>query len=114
VALVRGHLAANPFSTLQVVVDTDAEFPLDVLEELGAASAPTVALYLDRYHAFTPGAPPAARRLVVALPANAWKRIDADWVDTALQLADVVWLEPRGRKGTPRPGARPGEWFAGR
>ncbi|MFO1078122.1 MAG: radical SAM protein [Planctomycetota bacterium] len=114
VAVVRAHLAANPFSTLQVVLATEDDFPLDVLDALARAAEPTVAIYLDRYHAFSPGSPPAARRLCVELPAAARDRIDGGWVDAALQLADVVWLEDSASAAAPRPDSRPGEWRAAR
>ncbi|MCB9879710.1 MAG: B12-binding domain-containing radical SAM protein [Planctomycetes bacterium] len=110
--LVRAHLADNPFSTLQVVLQTAEEFPLDVLDALAEACAPQVRLYLDRFYEFAPGAPAAARRLVVALPDAAKEALDDDWIETVLQQADVVWLGADGAAAALEPTCRAGEWVA--
>lgn len=88
---VRAHLAANPFSTLQVVLETDDEFPFDVFDALRAAFDVPQRIYLDRYHEWAPGSPVAARRITVLLPQSRRATIDAAWLLAAEAEADVVF-----------------------
>jgi hypothetical protein len=98
-ALVREVLDANPFTTLQVVLEpTASATPVAVqrglsprlLETLTAAcqSHPT---YLDRYYALQPGRPNGAKRLVVLLPADRRPGLASEWLEEVGGLATVVW-----------------------
>ncbi len=88
--LVRAHLRNNPFSTLQVVIETGAEFPFDVFDELERAFAVPEHVYLDRYHEWTPGSPRAARRVAVALAGTDLHRLDPAWLDDAGARATIA------------------------
>src|SRR5260370_29337698 len=88
-ACIRQVLDANPFTTLQVVLEPSRfpggksiwkVLPPQVLETLTAAcqAAPT---YLDRYYALQPGRPNGAKRLVIVLPAQLRSRLDTAWVE---------------------------------
>jgi radical SAM superfamily enzyme YgiQ (UPF0313 family) len=101
-ALVREVLAANPFTTLQIVLEPPAGVGASalshtltpgLLEELTAAchERPT---YLDRYYALQPGRPNGAKRLVVLLAGTLRPRLPADWLDRVGGLAAVVWRGP--------------------
>ena len=101
-ALVRDVLDANPFTTLQVVLEPAAgagapaiprTLTPRLLEALTAAcqEQPT---YLDRYYALQPGRPNGAKRLVVLLPAALRPELPADWLDEVGGLATVVWRGP--------------------
>jgi hypothetical protein len=97
---IKQVLQANPFTTLQVVLEPAATASSSkALEQtltpelLAALDAvchdhPT---YLDRYYAFQPGRPNGAKRLVFLLPSFARKRLDQTWLDELRSLGTVVW-----------------------
>jgi hypothetical protein len=91
--VVREFLDANPFSTLQIVLDTAGEFPFDVFAGLRAACQRPENIYLDRFYEFTPGRPAGARRIVVS-SASSQDRFDAAWLRDAADHCDFVSLEP--------------------
>jgi radical SAM superfamily enzyme YgiQ (UPF0313 family) len=111
VAAVRTHLGANPFCTLQVLIETGEEFPLDVVDALRVAMHGEERVYLDRYHEWTPGSPRAARRITVAMPAASRARVDVDWIEGLLGDADLVWSGDGPRRV--EAAERSGEWVAG-
>jgi len=95
---VRRVLSDNPFTTLQVVLDTsvtDSRSVADsithrVLDALTAAGLdrPT---YLDEYYAMQPGRMNGAKRLIVVLPESLREQLTPDWVDAIGATAAVVW-----------------------
>ena len=98
-AWVRRLLRANPFTTLQVVLEPPAgsttgdvrrALAPEVLGEVAAACQefPT---YLDRYYLLHPGPARGTRRLVVQLPAALRTPLGPDWCDEVGELASVVW-----------------------
>jgi hypothetical protein len=99
VALIREVLAANPFTTLQVVLEP-AEPPdpaavqrvvaPDLLGGLLGVCLenPT---YLDKFYALQPGRPNGAKRLVVLLPLVLRAGCDPDWVETVGNFASLAW-----------------------
>ena len=95
-ACVRKVLSAEPFATLQIVLDaSDAECPAEsvtarLLDTLAAAALerPT---YLDKYYALQPGRVNGAKRLIVVLPGLSRDATDTDWVDAIGATATVVW-----------------------
>lgn len=108
--LVRRHLAANPFATLQIVLQTGEDFPFNVFHRLKTACARSENVYLDRFYEFTPGTPAGAQRLVTLLPAEARGRIDPEWASAALAHADLVWTDGEAGRRELLPLERPGEW----
>ncbi len=106
-AYIRRVLDANPFTTLQVVLEPSR--PLTpaalrralqprVLETLMAAcqSSPT---YLDRYYALQPGRPNGAKRLVALLPAPLRSQLDPEWLSDLGEYATIVWSAGPGEPG---------------
>jgi hypothetical protein len=105
-ALIRELLAANPFTTLQVVLEPTGEltpaaasgqFAPDFLNGLLATclESPT---YLDKFYALQPGRPNGAKRLVVLLPLALRPEYDPDWIAATGDVASIVWQGngPRG------------------
>jgi radical SAM superfamily enzyme YgiQ (UPF0313 family) len=89
---VRRVLEANPYTTLQVVLeprcgDMAAQFTPRFLEEVTAAchEAPT---YLDRYYALQPGRANGAKRVVVLVPDGG--RVNPAWLAAAEEHATCV------------------------
>jgi radical SAM superfamily enzyme YgiQ (UPF0313 family) len=98
-ALVRRVLDANPFTTLQVVLESPLSSTPAALrrslsrrvpETLTAAcqSHPT---YLDKYYALQPGRANGAKRLLVLLPADARPHLAPAWLEELGGPATVVW-----------------------
>ena len=100
-ALIRQVLADNPFTTLQVVLESAdpaavvRQFRPRLLEGLIAVGqeSPT---YLDKFYALQPGGVNGAKRLIVLLPRELRPRLPAEWVEDVAGLATVVW---RGAAG---------------
>ena len=101
-ALVRGLLADNPFTTLQVVLEPGGATDMDavrrhfrpgLLESLIAVcqEAPT---YLDKFYALQPGALNGAKRLILLLPLALRPQLGDDWLDEATTCSTVVWRRP--------------------
>jgi radical SAM superfamily enzyme YgiQ (UPF0313 family) len=98
-ALVERLLDANPFTTLQVVLEPTALSDgatlkrslsprlLDLVTD-ACQSRPT---YLDKFYALQPGRPNGAKRLIVVLPATIRAQVNADWLDVISENATVVW-----------------------
>ena len=109
-ALVRGVLDSNPFTTLQIVLETGEEFPFDVFRRIEAATRRDVNVYLDRFHEFTPGRKAGAQRIVTVFPAASRDRMDPEWIDDALARTDVVWEAECGDRRLTETERR-GEWM---
>jgi hypothetical protein len=88
---IRSLLDQNPFTTLQIILETRAVFPFDVFKGLRAACRREKNIYLDRFYEFTPGQKPGAQRLVTLFPAEARAEIDREWVEDSAAHADVAW-----------------------
>lgn len=110
-ALVREIVSSNPFTTLQVVLETEEDFPLDVFRRLKQASARRENVYLDRFHEFSPGRSIESCRIVTVLPEAFRSRMDPSWTDDALSHCDLVWAgrEPSARSLSSL--ERDGEWL---
>jgi len=89
-AVLRAHVEAEPFTTLQVVLDSPGGFPLDVFDRLRAAATRRENVYLDRFYEFTPLRGAGALRFVTRLPAVARARLDPTWIEAAEEESDVV------------------------
>jgi radical SAM superfamily enzyme YgiQ (UPF0313 family) len=97
--LIRELLTANPFTTLQVVLEpvgrVDDRTLHDVLDP--AFLDPLLAAclvnptYLDKFYAILPGRTSGAKRLVVLLPLERRTASDPDRVAEAGSFASVVW-----------------------
>ena len=101
--IVREFLASNPFSTLQIVLETAGPFPFDVFDGLRAACQRPENIYLDRFYEFTPGRPAGARRIVVVSPASTHEQFDRTWLRDAEDHCDFVRLEPATTLGQSLP-----------
>ncbi len=97
--LIRDLLTANPFTTLQVVLELTGRVDGNALNDAldpafldGLLAAclenPT---YLDKFYALLPGRPNGAKRLAVLLPLELRAVSDADRVADAGSFASVVW-----------------------
>jgi hypothetical protein len=98
-ALIRGLLKANPFSTIQVVLDpTKGTTPEAVQREIGPellgnlmAVCHENPTYLDKFYALQPGRPNGAKRLLLLLPRSWRGQLDSGWVEDTGTWATVVW-----------------------
>jgi radical SAM superfamily enzyme YgiQ (UPF0313 family) len=93
VALIRHVLTANPFTTLQVVlepVDVQKRINLQLLESLTAVcqELPT---YLDKFYALQPGRTNGARRLIIVLPLDVRATLGSEWIEEVGEYATLVW-----------------------
>jgi radical SAM superfamily enzyme YgiQ (UPF0313 family) len=88
-AWIRSVLDANPFTTLQIVLEPSGELsPADlqrrlrpqVLESIFAATQ-VHATYLDHYYAMQPGQARGAKRLVVVVPQGVLSYCEPKWVE---------------------------------
>jgi radical SAM superfamily enzyme YgiQ (UPF0313 family) len=98
-ARVRQVLAADPFTSLQVVLDPgEAGEPAEALRSVTpeivegllavCQERPT---YLDKYYALQPGRPLGAKRLVVLLPVRLRNRLPEEWLAEVGARATLVW-----------------------
>jgi radical SAM superfamily enzyme YgiQ (UPF0313 family) len=99
---IREVLDANPFTTLQVVVDpagaltsesVQREISPRLLGDVMTAcqASPT---YLDKFYALQPGRPNGAKRLLVVLPLPLRERLPLDWIAAVGASATLVWQSP--------------------
>ncbi len=97
--LVRECLEANPFTTLQVVLEPPEDLNAGHIQRdlepevlgrlmLECQANPT---YLDKLYALQPGRPNGAKRLVVLLPLRSRPAFGTDWLDAVGELASIVW-----------------------
>jgi hypothetical protein len=102
VSAIRAVLEANPFTTLQVVIEPAGRLTSEsirreinprLLGDLMTAcqAGPT---YLDKFYALQPGRPNGAKRLLVLLPLPLRERLPADWIDALAASATLVWTSP--------------------
>lgn len=94
-ARAAAHLAAEPFCTLGVVIETEQVFPYDVYDRIYAWLAPWTRRYLDRLHGRRKARRSWSCRLVVLLPWSLRPRVPQAWLLDGLELADPVWRLPR-------------------
>ncbi len=91
-------LSANPFTTLQVVLEPTGDVQAVTLACLDSCaracfSRPT---YLDRFYAVQPGAPKGAKRLVVLAPWRERSRVSPAWIADIADYGTLLW---RGHSG---------------
>jgi radical SAM superfamily enzyme YgiQ (UPF0313 family) len=91
----RRILEANPFTTLQIVLEPTGHsapepVPAQMLAEVMSACQEKPS-YLDRYHAVLPGRYKGAKRLIVLMPADLRQSVSEDWIDETGELATLVW-----------------------
>jgi radical SAM superfamily enzyme YgiQ (UPF0313 family) len=107
--LIREVLSANPYTTLQVVVEptgrVDDRAVADALDPAFLDALLAACLenptYLDKFYALLPGRPNGAKRLVVLLPIERRPASDADLVGEAGSFASVVWRVPAALDNEP-------------
>jgi radical SAM superfamily enzyme YgiQ (UPF0313 family) len=105
--LLREILSANPFTTLQVVLDLgDDVSPAAMQEQLTPAFLQRLAAvchetptYLDRYYALQPGRANGAKRLIVLLPLSLRPQLAAEWMDEMGELATLAWSADANKSG---------------
>lgn len=88
---VRQHLARNPFSTLQVLLETETHFPFDVFDGLRAAFHRPERCYLDRFYEMVPGRGAGARRIAVLFPESGRDRLPPGWAEDAEEYAELLF-----------------------
>ena len=93
--LIEQLLEANPFTTLQIVLE-----PMGETELLTPATCETLLraafrkpTYLDRFYSVQPGRIKGAKRLVVSLARTSGERIDPAWLEMIGEYATVVLPE---------------------
>jgi radical SAM superfamily enzyme YgiQ (UPF0313 family) len=104
VRCVAEVLDANPFTTLQVVLEpTGLLDPAAVPEAVPPRFLQTVfaacvarPTYLDHFYALQPGRPNGAKRLLVLLPLALRPSVPPRWLEEAAHFASVVWRCPPG------------------
>jgi hypothetical protein len=101
VAAIERALEDNPFTTLQVVLETpgDPRHLTPVLLERFARACFARPTYLDQFYAVQPGRPRGAKRLVAAAPLAARHVAGEAWIDGAGELADIVWRASPADRG---------------
>ncbi len=101
---LRRVLAANPFTTLQIVLEPSdtcmstwptSDLSIPSLQELAAVCQESSS-YLDRYYGMQPGRAIGAKRLILLLPAESRGNFPEDWLDEAGECATVVWRTEAG------------------
>jgi radical SAM superfamily enzyme YgiQ (UPF0313 family) len=103
VHLISQLLEANPFTTLQVVLEPVGALTSvaegwgigpQLLGELMAAcqQRPT---YLDKFYALQPGRPNGAKRLIVLLPLGLREKVPSEWLEDVREIATLVWRGAR-------------------
>jgi radical SAM superfamily enzyme YgiQ (UPF0313 family) len=97
--LIRRLLKEDPFTTLQVLIDSgmeaDASAVQNSIQPRTLANLLAVCLehasYLDKLCAWQPSRPAGAKRLVVLLPAEIRASVTASWLEAVGAVATVVW-----------------------
>jgi radical SAM superfamily enzyme YgiQ (UPF0313 family) len=102
VGMIRRALDANPFTTLQVVLEPSSKATAEaiqreigprLLDELLAACLERPS-YLDKFYALQPGRPNGAKRLIVLLPLAYRSQVSPDWIEAIGACATLVWQGP--------------------
>jgi hypothetical protein len=104
---IRHVLEANPFTTLQVVLEPSPQSnPSAIPQSLGPdtlafffAACQVQPTYLDRYYALQPGCPNGAKRLIVVLPMEARSELHPDWLAEVENQVTLVWRDSRQEPG---------------
>jgi radical SAM superfamily enzyme YgiQ (UPF0313 family) len=97
--LIEDLLRANPFTTLQVVLEPSSELsPEAVQREIGPrllselmAACQANPTYLDKFYALQPGRPNGAKRLIVLMPLALREQLSLAWSQDVGELATLVW-----------------------
>jgi hypothetical protein len=104
VELIRQILTANPFTTLQIVLESKKacsvhgvpeSLNINLLRQLLAVCQES-STYLDRYYAVQPGSTSGAKRLIVLLPATMRSMLSDSWREAAGEHATLVWQTEPG------------------
>jgi len=106
--LIRSKLEANPFTTLQVVLEPVGDLtvqqicehidPLFLSELLAACQEnPT---YLDKLYALQPGQIAGAKRLVLMISHDLRAHLPFQWIEAVGELATLAWRDGAGRTQT--------------
>jgi radical SAM superfamily enzyme YgiQ (UPF0313 family) len=99
VRCIRQVLDANPFTTLQVILEPSShalpatlerDLSLSLFESLASAcqASPT---YLDRYYALQPGRTNGAKRLITLLPIHWRPLVSPEWIEQRGAYTSLVW-----------------------
>jgi radical SAM superfamily enzyme YgiQ (UPF0313 family) len=94
---VRRVLGANPFTTLQVVLEPNGDGVPDITPDLLGgitAACQEMPTYLDRYYALQPGSPNGAKRVVLVLPGEQHATIPPAWLDEMGDQLTVACTAP--------------------
>ena len=94
-AVIHQVLVANPFTTLQVVLEMKRESSCSSLRPRTLAGllaeCRAYPSYLDRYYAMQPGRPNGSKRLIVVIPPDMHLEADNEWAEKLEEYATCVW-----------------------
>jgi radical SAM superfamily enzyme YgiQ (UPF0313 family) len=97
--VIGALLDANPFTTLQVVLEPRGELTAESVQReinphlLGDLMSTCLAqpTYLDKFYALQPGRANGAKRLIVILPLSVREVMPTDWLDAVGESTTLVW-----------------------
>ena len=104
--MIRSALAANPFTTLQVILEPEGNLTAQqicdqieprLLSELLTACQANPS-YLDKFYALQPGRIKGAKRLVLILSQDLRELLPFSWIEAVGEFATLVWRD--GAHGT--------------
>ncbi len=94
-AVIHQVLEANPFTTLQVVLEMKRESSCSSLRPRTLAGllaeCRAYPSYLDRYYAMQPGRPNGSKRLIVVIPQDMHLEAANEWAEELEEYATCVW-----------------------
>jgi radical SAM superfamily enzyme YgiQ (UPF0313 family) len=103
-ACIRQLLDANPYTTLQVVLERrrgpkDGPISLIAPQTLAAlaAACQEMPTYLDRYYSLLPGRPNGAKRLILLLPLSLRSSLSPEWREDVGAHATIIWRTAPGQ-----------------
>jgi hypothetical protein len=89
---VQRFIAANPFSSLHLLLQHNAGVALDIYDQLSEVLKELPSSYLERLYGKAPAC--KQRRLLACFPLNIQSRINRTWLDSLREMAGILWTAP--------------------